>query len=91
MNFWRPSWRHIWRLGDQFGDIMPHYAAAAPKTIQQISGISGVYPQNFKSVGSKLWPVAWNTQTHTQTHKHTHKPTNKEHFELKVKSHYVRQ
>ncbi len=83
MIFWRPSWWHIWRLGDQFGELPPHYAAAAPKTIQQISGISGVYPQNFKSVGSKLRPVAWNTHTNTQT--------NKEHFELKVKSHYVRQ
>jgi hypothetical protein len=20
MNFWRPSWRHIWRLDDPFGD-----------------------------------------------------------------------
>ncbi len=78
MNFWRPSWRHIWR---PVWRPPPHYAAAAPKTIQQISGISGV-PSKFQV--SRL-EIADCSVEHTHTH------TNKVHFELKGKSHYVRQ
>ncbi len=116
MNFWRPSWRHIWRpvfsyrlyifgyhLGGIFGDLAislattmmkrhggPDTAAAScrsgTKNYTANFGCLRILPSKFQV--NRLEIAACSVeQTHKQTHTHTHK----EHFELKVKSHYVRQ
>jgi hypothetical protein len=84
---WRPVWRPPWWSG---------VAAASLAATAAVSCRSGTkyYTTNFRYLRSL--PVKFQVSrleiaacSVEQTHTHTH--TNKVHFELKVKSHYVRQ